>query len=200
MADTGRKVPVYHFVMAAIGTAWAIYLFDGVWRSLLATISYAAMAMREPAVGTMVGVVVQFSQQGALFIKNRVKPGGIEWWACWILFVVSFLLDAMTNIGEWRSKAPMAKNAEEQASADFFGTAMCIGYTMFEEILSYAAAMSLHHFNEVLRAFGKQIPALEWAEERIEETKIFGGSKPPREEPPRKPSGRSESGQLEFPK
>ena len=136
----------------------------------------------------MIGVIVQFSQQGALFIKNRVKQYSIEWWACWGLFVASFVLDTITNIVEWRMRAPLAKNTAEQTQADFFGISMCVGATMFEEILSYAAAMTMHHVNEVLRAMGRSFRALEWVEARINETKIFGAPKSSERYP--SPSGR----------
>lgn len=134
-------------------TAVAIGLVIAAWWSFEQTVEFAGLAlassMRYP-----IGSIIQFGQNAALYARNKTSnPNERIMWMGVFLFLG--FIDALTNLGQWFvDHANVAVTDIPSAIAMGVGFFFCIGVIFVEEMFVVVFALTLHSWNETLKAAG----------------------------------------------
>ena len=137
--------------------AFSVSLLAWGWWSLDQTIKFSVSASA-PNIGIFIGIVVQLGQNFAVWMKNQSQSGNIRL-LCWLGFFVCAVLDAATNIGEYRK----LYIGTEPLSL-WFGYALCVVVVFVEEVLAYSLAAALASTNDLIEVLGgSRLQALEVA-------------------------------------
>ena len=162
-----KEPPIGTIVTTIMLVAVAAGAIMEIVRSLAQTVDFMTLALRGSVQGVSGGIVVQFFQQYAVLRYNRAR--GKKW--MWMtFFIISLVLDAGTNIGEWaRSGIPPTNAGTDPFAyqlAVIGGFAWCILVCFFEEFVSGMVAIIFHNINEIIEGFGgDKVKWLEWAED-----------------------------------
>jgi len=169
-------------INAVLYASFALCLAFVGWWSLEQTVNYSHL-ISVAEMAWPIGIVIQFGQNFALWMRSKSRPTNLSGSQNWRgLFTLALsprtgwlyvwagaaTLDAMTNIGQWRVEHA---EAVPWSLVWILGHGVCIGVVGVEEVMAWAVATMLHHFNDLIQAiFRRRLDWLEWAEDEARRT------------------------------
>jgi len=146
-------------VLTITGVGFVIGLAVIAFWSFMQTVDfYSAGMSASREITVALGLVTQFGQNFCLFKAHNARTPNAK-----LMWIVAFgalaLIDAGTNVGQWRAEYPAV--VKEAGILSIVMHMICIGVVFVEEIIADSVEWTLHNVNELWQALGgNPVPGL----------------------------------------